>query len=1052
MAFTVTKTSSKQKFKHFQDIRSFFKPKTSVKDDDSDVIPESPQMEIKKKEKKSRRKRAISDDSDEDIQKKKIQKKGTEEDLNKRKQKKSNHNTLKEVKSVDLFGDTSIKRSEPLLVKKNKKTETGIHSDDEFEMSLLELDQIEEAEGTNKSKEDKEKDKIETNETTNKKVKGNVTKPERSPIKREETSVKQERAPKEKSKETKRNVEKDRHSNDEKSPTDKSKQVNHDDTHNDDAKINGIEQKADFSEFIENTQTEEVRKGKKRKMDKSLNESVLTDEERHERKIMSAALYKNYLNRSGPKHLGAKEIPKGTPDCLKDCAFILTGVLDSFEKEDITKAINSFGGCVKSAVTKKVTHVLAGEDPGPAKMAKAEELGIKIINEDEFLQMVIDLSNKNKTTIKEEPKSAKKPKKAQSKSPTDKKEINTKVDIKEIKIKSKSDIKTEIKSEKMDISFSMHKSKSEGTSDKIETAKERTIQNPETSNTGVFKSGAQTVNSMLWVDKYKPVNVKQIIGQHGPNSNVKKLTNWLTKWYANRKAKLPKPNPWAKNDDGGFYKAALLSGPPGVGKTTTVSLVCKEMGFDVVEFNASDTRNKTLIKEQIGELLTTTSLSGYARGDTSKQAISKKHVLVMDEVDGMAGNEDRGGLQELIGLIKSTSVPIICMCNDRNSQKMRSLVNYCYDLRFNRPTVEQIKSAMMSTCFKEHIRIPGEVLSQLIVAAGQDVRQTLHLLSIWAADPNLADPERLKNDAKRIKKDVKLGPWEAVRKVFSESEHKNMTINDRSDLFFYDYSLAPLFVQENYIQVVPHCPKDKILDRLSMAADSISLGDLVDARIRGSQAWNLLPIQAMYSSVIPGQAMAGHVAGQIQFPGWLGKNSRAGKLQRLGQEIHAHTRLSTSGSKSSIFLDYAMHLRDAVVNPLLTHKADGIQQSLDILESYHLLREDLDSLIELSLWPGQRNPMILIDSKVKASMTRLYNKRASALPYAPGGVRRAKPTDNDAHDTNDLLEQDDEIDPDDKEEDSDPENDAMIKKKKVNKDKAAPKDKPSTSKEKKKKK
>lgn len=50
------------------------------------------------------------------------------------------------------------------------------------------------------------------------------------------------------------------------------------------------------------------------------------------------------------------------------------------------------------------------------------------------------------------------------------------------------------------------------------------------------------------------------------------------------------------------------------GKTTTVSLVCKEMGFDMVEFNASDTRNKTLIKEQIGELLTTNSLSGYAKG------------------------------------------------------------------------------------------------------------------------------------------------------------------------------------------------------------------------------------------------------------------------------------------------------------------------------------------------------------------------------------------------------------------------------------------------------
>lgn len=63
----------------------------------------------------------------------------------------------------------------------------------------------------------------------------------------------------------------------------------------------------------------------------------------------------------------------------------------------------------------------------------------------------------------------------------------------------------------------------------------------------------------------------------------------------------------------------------------------------------------------------------------------------MDEVDGMAGNEDRGGIQELILLIKNTQTPIICMCNDRTHQKMRSLVNHCFDLRFIRPRVEQIK-------------------------------------------------------------------------------------------------------------------------------------------------------------------------------------------------------------------------------------------------------------------------------------------------------------------------------------------------------------------------
>jgi replication factor C subunit 1 len=63
----------------------------------------------------------------------------------------------------------------------------------------------------------------------------------------------------------------------------------------------------------------------------------------------------------------------------------------------------------------------------------------------------------------------------------------------------------------------------------------------------------------------------------------------------------------------------------------------------------------------------------------------------MDEVDGMAGNEDRGGLQELVALIKSTRIPIITLCNDRNSPKMRTLANNCFDLRFQRPRLEQIK-------------------------------------------------------------------------------------------------------------------------------------------------------------------------------------------------------------------------------------------------------------------------------------------------------------------------------------------------------------------------
>lgn len=63
---------------------------------------------------------------------------------------------------------------------------------------------------------------------------------------------------------------------------------------------------------------------------------------------------------------------------------------------------------------------------------------------------------------------------------------------------------------------------------------------------------------------------------------------------------------------------------------------------------------------------------------------------------------------------------------------------------------------MMSICCKEGLKIPPDVLSQLIVSANQDVRQTLNLLSLWAADTRLLDGDQLRKDAKNVKRDLKL--------------------------------------------------------------------------------------------------------------------------------------------------------------------------------------------------------------------------------------------------------------------------------------------------------
>ncbi|XP_022092745.1 replication factor C subunit 1-like isoform X2 [Acanthaster planci] len=704
-----------------------------------------------------------------------------------------------------------------------------------------------------------------------------------------------------------------------------------------------------------------------------------------EKKKGGGANYRRYLSRDGPRSLGAKEMPQGEENCLAGLAFVITGVLDYVEKEEAKQTIEHLGGKVTTGVTKKTSYLVTGRDPGPVKIQKAEAQGTKILTEDELFDLIRTRPGKKPSVSKvSQPKAE------------------------PVSTKQSAQTKPKV-SPKMDTT----PSQSLSTSSSPAMDSKPTV---ETEKLG---------ESLLWVDKYKPQNMKQLIGQQGERSCANKLLKWLKRWHDNNFGPNKDRARFSK-DDGFCFKAALLSGPPGIGKTTTAELVCKELGFKTLELNASSSRSKKTLDLVMKEFLHTDSIEGYFKaggGESKGQEVEvHRQCLLMDEVDGMSGNEDRGGIQEFIQMIKKSHIPVICMCNDRNHPKIRSLANHCFDLRFYRPQVKQIKGAMLSIAFKEGVSIPPQAMDHIITASNQDIRQVLHNMSMWSAGMKNLSQDQVDSDAKKAKKDLKLGPWDVLKQVFAcDEEAEKMSLTDKMGLFFHDYSIAPLFVHENYLSIAPKRAKGDIkqhLGLLSRAADSICSGDLVDRAIRTTQRWSLLPTQAIFASVLPGDAMKGYMRGMIQFPSWLGKNSSRNKNRRLLQEIQQHMRLSSSGSMNDITFDYVPRLRDFLTQPLLTQESDGVSEVVELLNSYDLTREDFDTVLEVSQFEGKKNPMAGVPSKVKAAFTRAFNKEGHMVPYAYGDISKKRKVtiateDVDAYGEGDMVVEEEGSDDDD---------------------------------------
>ena len=196
---------------------------------------------------------------------------------------------------------------------------------------------------------------------------------------------------------------------------------------------------------------------------------------------------------------------------------------------------------------------------------------------------------------------------------------------------------------------------------------------------------------MMWSEKYRPKNLLDMIGNEEAKES---FVNWIGKWVKGT-------------------KPLLLVGPPGIGKTTIAILGSKLFNYDLISLNASDVRTKQRIQDVLNPVMGNTTVMG-------------KPMIFVDEVDGIHGRSDYGGVEALVDILKEPTVPIILAANSETSDKMKSIKKVTTTVRM-RP----IPPRLMRFYLEEILRREGASLQigsliKLVLNSRGDIRSMLN--------------------------------------------------------------------------------------------------------------------------------------------------------------------------------------------------------------------------------------------------------------------------------------------------------------------------------------
>jgi replication factor C large subunit len=380
----------------------------------------------------------------------------------------------------------------------------------------------------------------------------------------------------------------------------------------------------------------------------------------------------------------------------------------------------------------------------------------------------------------------------------------------------------------------------------------------------------------MFAQKYKPKNLKEFMNQ---KEAVKIFLDWMEK---------PKKG-----------KALLFYGSPGVGKSALAEAYASEKNLELIGMNASDYRSAKQIKAVIGKSISQQTL--FKRGK----------VFFIDEIDGLVGRGDSGGVGELIDVIKQSSYPIILAANNPYEPRLRTLLRYCQPIKFSKISVWDIEKRLKEICSHEKISYGGDVLRQLSRMSDGDLRSAINDLWIISAGNGELSSENLNELSSRERERNIFDALKIIFKTKSALGAKlalNNVDKDPDEIFWWI---------ENNIANEYEAPEE-----LANAYDALSRADLFKQRISYRQNWRLLSymIDAMTAGVAVAKKEAYRKFVKYQYPNnfqILGMTKQTRKdSSGLNKRFASHFHCSSKKFKSQIL----PYLKIILKNKQLKHK------------------------------------------------------------------------------------------------------------------------------------